>query len=124
MANIKEEIRRKLEERRQKALQVEEDYKTEAKPERRKDIPDLANEEAKFSVASKLAGFEQLQIKEIEDAIFRLDKGTYGLCETCEEAISPKRLRAMPEARYCITCSRSREDEQNHASTSQHTGRA
>jgi DnaK suppressor protein len=43
-------------------------------------------------------------LKEVERALKRVAKGTYGECEACGEAISPNRLKALPWARYCVTC--------------------
>jgi DnaK suppressor protein len=43
-------------------------------------------------------------LREIADALHRLDTETYGICLECEEAISPKRLDAVPWARYCVSC--------------------
>jgi DnaK suppressor protein len=43
-------------------------------------------------------------LREIADALQRIDQGTYGICMECEEAISSKRLDAVPWARYCVTC--------------------
>lgn len=41
-------------------------------------------------------------LADVEHALTKLDDGTYGRCETCDEAISPPRLEAMPAARFCI----------------------
>ena len=43
-------------------------------------------------------------LREINDALQRMDHGTYGICLECEEPISSKRLDAVPWARYCVTC--------------------
>ncbi len=43
-------------------------------------------------------------LREISDALHRLDHDTYGICMECEEPISAKRLDAVPWARYCVTC--------------------
>jgi DnaK suppressor protein len=43
-------------------------------------------------------------LREIGDALHRMDIGQYGVCPECEEPISPKRLDAVPWARYCVTC--------------------
>src|SRR5208283_5550529 len=43
-------------------------------------------------------------LREISDALDRIDHDTYGICMECEEAISAKRLDAVPWARYCVTC--------------------
>jgi DnaK suppressor protein len=43
-------------------------------------------------------------LREISDALHRIDTDTYGICMECEEPISTKRLDAVPWARYCVTC--------------------
>src|SRR5215467_10365516 len=43
-------------------------------------------------------------LREISDALHRIEPGTYGICLECEEPISTKRLDAVPWARYCVTC--------------------
>jgi DnaK suppressor protein len=43
-------------------------------------------------------------LREISDALHRLDQDAYGICMECEEPISAKRLDAVPWARYCVTC--------------------
>ena len=40
----------------------------------------------------------------LEDALRRVDKGTYGVCEDCGEKIPPRRLEAFLAARLCIKC--------------------
>ncbi|GAA4720887.1 TraR/DksA family transcriptional regulator [Phytohabitans rumicis] len=44
------------------------------------------------------------RIAEIDDALRRLDSGTYGVCEKCGQPIADERLAARPFARRCITC--------------------
>jgi DnaK suppressor protein len=43
-------------------------------------------------------------LREISDALHRIDTSQYGVCLECEEQISIKRLAAVPWARYCVTC--------------------
>lgn len=43
-------------------------------------------------------------LEEVDGAIDRLDKGTYGVCEGCQHMIPPVRLEAMPASRLCIDC--------------------
>jgi DnaK suppressor protein len=43
-------------------------------------------------------------LKMINAALGRIDDGTYGECLNCGQEIGPKRLEAIPWARYCITC--------------------
>ncbi|MEW6729742.1 MAG: TraR/DksA family transcriptional regulator [Acidobacteriota bacterium] len=40
----------------------------------------------------------------IEEALLRIEEGTYGLCVHCSKEVQPKRLEAVPWARHCITC--------------------
>ena len=48
---------------------------------------------------------QQIQeLSEIEDAIKRIGKGTYGVCEMCDESIAIGRLRAKPFAKFCTPC--------------------
>ncbi|WP_447978274.1 TraR/DksA family transcriptional regulator [Candidatus Nitrospira bockiana] len=62
-------------------------------------------------------GDQQLSILEVrnrtrnqlDEALRRLDEGTYGICEDCGEPISPERLKAIPFARRCIECQRKAE---------------
>ena len=44
------------------------------------------------------------QLRQVEDALERLELGEYGCCLGCGTAIPPKRLEAVPWARFCITC--------------------
>lgn len=43
-------------------------------------------------------------LREISDALQRIEQGTYGVCLECDEPISVKRLEAVPWARYCVSC--------------------
>lgn len=42
--------------------------------------------------------------EEIDDALRKLERGTYGVCETCGQNIIKARLEALPYARQCIAC--------------------
>src|SRR5260221_11628312 len=44
----------------------------------------------------------EAQLREVDDALARLDAGTYGRCEICGKEIGEARLEAMPAARYCL----------------------
>jgi DnaK suppressor protein len=46
-------------------------------------------------------------LREINDALHRMDTEQYGVCLECEEPISSKRLDAVPWAKYCVTCQES-----------------
>lgn len=50
----------------------------------------------------------QKTLAEVEAALHRMDRGTYGVCESCGEDIPEARLRALPWARYCLKCAERR----------------
>src|ERR1044071_786330 len=50
---------------------------------------------------------EMKLLREVEEALRRIERGTYGICHECEEPISAKRLDAVPWAKYCVTCQES-----------------
>jgi DnaK suppressor protein len=43
---------------------------------------------------------------EVEDALARIEQGTFGFCENCHQAIPRRRLEALPYTRYCIRCAK------------------
>jgi DnaK suppressor protein len=49
-------------------------------------------------------------LKNIDEALERLDDGTYGICEECGEQIGEKRLQAVPFALCCVDCQREKEN--------------
>jgi len=55
-------------------------------------------------VYSRMNGLDYTQLRMVEEALDRLDSGDYGTCLSCDEPIAPKRLAAIPWARYCVTC--------------------
>lgn len=57
-----------------------------------------------LETALNIASGESNWIKEIDNALERIEEGSYGVCEGCNEAIPKKRLEAFPSARYCIKC--------------------
>lgn len=52
---------------------------------------------------------EEHLIEEINAALDRLDQGVYGRCESCGQDVSKERLRALPYARHCVACARTRQ---------------
>ncbi|MCM2277384.1 MAG: TraR/DksA C4-type zinc finger protein [Oligoflexia bacterium] len=57
----------------------------------------------------KLANSHQHELIEIRDALDRMHRGVYGVCESCSEGIAVARLRRLPHARLCIDCQSARE---------------
>ena len=62
---------------------------------------ELENQEA----LEVIINTEITEIRQIEAALKRISEGTYGTCAKCGEPIDPKRLKALPTAATCISCS-------------------
>jgi DnaK suppressor protein len=65
------------------------------------DLSQQSNEEWIFLNRNRL---ELKLLREVEEALGRVGTEEYGVCQECGEAISQKRLAAVPWAKYCITC--------------------
>ena len=48
----------------------------------------------------------ELRLKDVESALGKIKKGSYGQCENCRKKIEVRRLEAIPEARLCLKCSK------------------
>ena len=68
------------------------------------DPTDRASHESDRNFMLRIRDREHKLIKKIKAALERIDTGTYGLCESCEEEISAKRLKARPVTTQCIDC--------------------
>ncbi len=73
------------------------------------DEMDLASSEYLQSFTFRLRGREKTFLKKIDHALAKIDEGTFGICEECEEPISIKRLEARPETTLCIRCKEDQE---------------
>jgi DnaK suppressor protein len=49
------------------------------------------------------------ELRAVHDAIARLERGDYGICQSCGTEIPPARLEALPQAAFCIECQARRE---------------
>jgi DnaK suppressor protein len=61
------------------------------------------------STAEPLSEPVRRELADIEHALQRIEEGRYGSCQACGGPMGLQRIRAIPEARYCITCSGVRE---------------
>ncbi len=55
---------------------------------------------------------ERKLIKKVQEALERIENGTYGICESCGAEISEKRLMARPVTTLCIKCKTRQEEEE------------
>ncbi|HCA58136.1 MAG TPA: hypothetical protein DEP46_09160 [Blastocatellia bacterium] len=68
------------------------------------DPVDLAVRNYSKNVQLAVSENESRQLALIDEALRRIDDDEYGICLNCEKPINPKRLAAIPWARYCIEC--------------------
>ena len=71
----------------------------EANKDEGMDTYDLASEERDREINFILSDRERVKIKQVDDALGRLDDGTYGVCESCGLEIAEERLLALPFTR-------------------------
>lgn len=76
------------------------------------DLGDQATAETDRNFMLRLRGREQKLLNKIEEAIERIEAGTFGICESCGEEISIERLIARPVATLCIDCKEEQEEEE------------
>lgn len=68
------------------------------------DAVEFAVNTAEQDVTARTADLRSQMLKEINLALERVVRGSYGVCEGCGEGISAARLKAIPWARYCVLC--------------------
>jgi DnaK suppressor protein len=71
---------------------------------RQGDLADQASGNNEVHIQLKLKQTDAKILQAIEEALGRIDKGSYGVCRDCGEPIAPARLKAIPWTRVCITC--------------------
>ena len=72
-------------------------------------MADLGTDNYEQEFTLNLIQTEQEALGDIEEALEKIDSGTYGQCENCSRPISKTRLKALPQARLCLECKREEE---------------
>lgn len=63
-----------------------------------------ADEVEEYSALLPIEYSLELRLKNIDEALEKIKKGKYGICEKCAKEIEIERLKAIPEARFCLKC--------------------
>ena len=71
---------------------------------RQGDMADQASGNNEVHIQLKLKQTDAKILQAIEEALWRIDKGNYGVCRECGEPIAEARLNAIPWTRVCIAC--------------------
>jgi len=77
-----------------------------------KDVGDAASDEFDKAFVMRIRDRELKLIKKIDEALMRIEKGIYGICEECGCEIEEKRLKARPVATLCIACKEDQEERE------------
>jgi len=72
-------------------------------------MADVASDNYDREFSLGLASGERKSLYELDDALKRIEEGTFGVCDDCKGPITKIRLKAVPSARLCIKCQQKRE---------------
>ena len=72
-------------------------------------MADVASDSFERELSWDRASVEQKVLFSIDDALKKIDDGTYGQCEECEKKINKERLKAIPHAKFCRSCKETHE---------------
>ncbi len=76
-------------------------------------MADLGTDNFRHDIELGLLSDEGTVLEMIQEALDRLEDGTYGICLECGCQINPERLEAKPYARYCVTCKANKEKHED-----------
>lgn len=77
-------------------------------------MADVGTDNFQRELALGLVSNEQQVLYRIEEALKRIEEGTFGKCETCGKVIKESRLKALPFAAMCISCKEKEEAQGRH----------
>jgi RNA polymerase-binding protein DksA len=72
-------------------------------------MADVATDTYDREFSLGIASTEREELYELDDALKKIEDGSFGICEGCKSAISKTRLRALPYARLCVKCQEKKE---------------
>ncbi|MCU0666784.1 MAG: TraR/DksA family transcriptional regulator [Candidatus Omnitrophica bacterium] len=67
-------------------------------------MADVATDTYDREFSLGIASNDRKFLYELDDAMKKIDEGSYGFCESCKKTISKTRLKAVPYARLCVKC--------------------
>ena len=94
----KAKARKRLEEERARLQRIQDDLQREQEESTSETGGETFEMEKNVSLREQVDD----ELREIEAAFVRLDRGTYGICQACREPVGDERLEAMPATRFCI----------------------
>ncbi|MBI4601238.1 MAG: TraR/DksA C4-type zinc finger protein [Planctomycetes bacterium] len=107
-----EAIRSALQEKRADLVRQRENQLSELYNPDKHHLADLEEMASDTTDTDSLCAFVDLSsstVEQIDLALTKIEEGTYGLCQVCEEPIHPDRLEVLPFASLCVKCQRKKE---------------
>jgi DnaK suppressor protein len=86
---------------------------------RETELEERAQEERDTRVLENMDERREQRLADIDDALARIDAGTFGRCQNCGRAISEERLRSNPTTTLCVDCAARREQRQENIQAAQ-----
>lgn len=80
-------------------------------PEYGDESDENAREIAQYTVNKPLEVALEKDLRDVNNALKRLEDGTYGICKYCDEPIKEKRILARPTSSACVSCKKTLKDE-------------
>ena len=77
-------------------------------------MADMATDNFDREFSLDIASAEQTILNRIDEALRKINEGSYGTCESCSKSISFKRLKAVPYAKLCLKCQEGEEKKSSH----------
>jgi RNA polymerase-binding transcription factor DksA len=101
----REHLERRLQETRDELAQSDEHLESRGDYGLGKGDPLIVRWELNLALREKI----EHRVEQLEDALERLAKGDYGMCESCGRPIDPERMEVLPQTSLCIKCARKAE---------------
>jgi len=74
-------------------------------------MADMSADTYERELSMNIASSEQEVLYQIDEALKRIEEGTYGVCQQCAKPIGLSRLKAVPYTSMCISCQRAKEQK-------------
>ena len=100
----KESIKKELESFASEDPDLKHNWETKYPNREDSDKDEAADDAQEYDNALSLEYSLELKLKDVKNALEKIEKGVYGICENCGKEITEERLLACPEAKTCLKC--------------------
>jgi RNA polymerase-binding transcription factor DksA len=97
---LRERLQQRLDELTRRAGKIEHDLRQPLSPDSEERVTEMENDEVLEGLDASVLD----EARQIQEALGRVNAGTYGICLTCGNPVGEKRLEAVPHAATCVNC--------------------